>query len=185
MSRQRQAQRVFGELSDADPANVAALNDLAISRFKLAQMQESAGQLDAAAEDYREAVAIHERLAAQDPTNTAFKEEVASDYGGLGAIEAKRGNRAVALDYLGRAVSMSRALEGENPDNVELRIATALVLIERGRALVRFNDGAAASRDYTEAIRTLEALQKTGAIEGTDVETLAAARKELAAVGAR
>ena len=70
------------------------------------------------------------------------KQEVASDYGGLGAIEAKRGNRAVSLDYLGRAVAMSRALEGENPDNVELRIATALALIERGRALVRFNDGA-------------------------------------------
>ena len=44
---------------------------------------------------------------------------------------------------------------------------------------------AAAARDYTEAITTLEALQKAGAIEGTDVETLATARKELAAIGAR
>ena len=44
LARQRQAQRVFSELSSADPANVAALNDVAISRFKLAQMQEAAGQ---------------------------------------------------------------------------------------------------------------------------------------------
>jgi serine/threonine protein kinase/tetratricopeptide (TPR) repeat protein len=182
LARQQRAQSVFRELSTADPANVAALNDLAISRFKLAQMQEAAGALDAAAEDYREATAIHERLFAQDPKNAAFKQEVASDYAGLAAIEAKRGNRGVSLDYHGRSVTLSRELEAENPDNVELRIATALSLIERARSLVRFDDAAAAARDYDEAIRTLEQLHTSGAIEGTDVETLETARQELSKV---
>ena len=75
--------------------------------------------------------------------------------------------------------TLSRALEAENPDIIELRIATALALIERTPSLVRLSDSTAAGRDYTEAVGVLEKLSKAGAIEGTDVETLETARKEL------
>jgi non-specific serine/threonine protein kinase/serine/threonine-protein kinase len=182
LARQRRALSVFTELSNADPANVAALNDVAISTYKVAQMLESSGQLDAAAEEYRQSLAIHERLSAQDPSNAAFREQVMSGSSGLATAEGKRGNRAAALEYHQRAVAISRELSAANPGNVELRVSTALALIERARTLTLFKETAPAIADYRQAIETLEALQKQGAIEGTDVETLDTARSELQAL---
>jgi tetratricopeptide (TPR) repeat protein len=177
--RQRRAQEVFKRLSDADPSNVAALNDIAISRFKIAQMLEAAGQIDAAAEDYRASVSIHERLSAQDQKNAAFRQEVASGLRGLATIEAKRGNRALSLDAHGRAVSLSRALETENPGNIGLRTPPRW---RSSSGHARWCGSAIRPRPRainTEAVRVLETLLKAGAIEDTDVETLETARKEL------
>ena len=96
------------------------------------------------------------------------------------------------FDGLDRAVAVSRELSAGNPDNVERRVFVALFLIERGdaaRVLAGRADGqpgdrTIAERDYAEAVEILAALEKAGAIAGTDVTSLAEARAKLAAVRA-
>ena len=90
------------------------------------------------------------------------------------------GRKAESLANHARGIALSRELHAKNPDNVELAVAVALALVERGAAYVHFGDTAAAERDYTEAVGILGALEKKGAIEGTDLATLAEARAALA-----
>jgi hypothetical protein len=87
---------------------------------------------------------------------------------------------------LRRAVEVSRELSAGNPDNVELKVAVASALIERGDAWMVLarqpnapaTDRDAAMRDYSEAVTILDALKSAGAIEGTDLETLDDARSK-------
>jgi hypothetical protein len=74
---------------------------------------------------------------------------------------------------------MTRALRAANAKNLELQVAVALALTGRGDARVGFKEWSAAERDYAEAVELLSTLQRDGAIQGTDVETLESARREL------
>jgi non-specific serine/threonine protein kinase/serine/threonine-protein kinase len=178
--RRRQALVVFQELADADPANVAAQNDVAISTFKIAQMMETNGQLQDALPLYERAIAIHHKLAKADPENDDWRQQIASDASGLASIHTKLGHKSEALAYDAQALSISRALFAKNPDNVELQVAVALALVERGAAYVHFKAEGSAVRDYAEAVDILTGLEKKGVIQGTDLETLADARTALA-----
>ena len=91
-------------------------------------------------------------------------------------------------------MDVSRTLSQGNPDNVELRIAIAsalearadsLLVLAKGTPATADADRAAAARDYTEAVEIMTALDKEGAIEGTDAETLAGLREKRDALGPR
>src|SRR4030095_16235707 len=90
LARQRLANAAFRALSDIDPADTAAKNDLAISTFKLAQMLDESGKLDEAVARYEAALALHEQLSASDPQNDRFKGELSSDLSGLARATAKQ-----------------------------------------------------------------------------------------------
>ena len=109
-----------------------------------------------------------------------MKQEVSSDASGLASVQAKLGRRAESLANHAKGVALSRELQVKNPGNVELQVGVALALVERGATYVRFQDAPAAQRDYTEAVGILSALEQKGAIEGTDLDTLNAARTALA-----
>jgi non-specific serine/threonine protein kinase/serine/threonine-protein kinase len=184
VASQRLAHAEFLALSAADPANAAASNDVAISQSKIAEMLDASGRPREAVKEYERALAIHQSLTAADPRNESLKLEVASDHNRLATVQAKLGDRA-SIGNHDRAVAATRALSASNRSNVELRVALALALTGRGDAHAIFSDLAAAERDYVEAIEVLSTLQQEGAIQGTDVETLEAARKELAAIRTR
>jgi tetratricopeptide (TPR) repeat protein len=178
LESQRRALAEFQALSTADPSNAAASNDLAISQSKIAEMLDAAGDRQAAVREYERALRIHQSLAAADPKNDSLQLEIASDYNRLATTQAKLGDKASLANH-DRAVSMTRALSAANAKNVELRVAVALALTGRGEARVRFKEWSAAEHDYAEAMELLSKLQQDGAIQGTDVETLESARKEL------
>jgi eukaryotic-like serine/threonine-protein kinase len=184
LASQRQALAEFEALAAADPRNAAASNDVAISQSKIAEMLDAAGDRRAAVREYERALAIHQSLAASDPTNDSLQLEVASDYNRLATVQAKLGDRASLANH-DRAVTMTRALSTANAQNIELQVAVALALTGRGEAYVHFKEWATAERDYAEAVGLLAKLQKDGAIQGTDVETLETARKELTTIRGR
>jgi eukaryotic-like serine/threonine-protein kinase len=189
LARQRAAQAAFEALADADPANAAAKNDVAISRSKIADILDNNGRSAEAVKEYEAALAIHQALATADPDNDGLKLEVATDYNRLATAQVRAGARPHALANHNRAVAMVREIRAANLANVELSVALALGLLGRGDgyaafarrpgAATRAEDLAAAERDYVEGVAILEALQKAGTIEGTDVTTLENGRKEL------
>jgi tetratricopeptide (TPR) repeat protein len=184
LDSQRRALAEFQALATADPRNAAASNDVAISQSKIAEMLDAAGDRQAAVREYEHALATHQKLAAADAGNESLQLEVASDFNRLATAQAKLGDRESLANH-DRAVTMTRALSTANAKNVELQVAVALALTGRGDAQVRFKAWPAAERDYAEAVNLLAKLQQEGAIQGTDVETLDSARKELDVIRAR
>jgi len=176
-----------------DPSNAAARNDLAIGYYKAAERHEADGRLREALVSLEQAAAIQEQLAAADPNNARARAETATNDAFRGRLLARLGRRTPALASLDRAVAVARELSRRNPDNVEWRIAVALALDARAdsrrllataAAATAAADRAAAGRDWREAIAILTALDREGAIEGTDGETLAAIRGKLDALDA-
>jgi non-specific serine/threonine protein kinase/serine/threonine-protein kinase len=194
LQRQKMALATFQAQAEADPSNAAAKNDLAISVFKIAEMLGASGEHGEALRHFERALSIHQALAAADPENDALRLEVASDYSALALTQAKLGQRTSALASHFLALTTARELSKANPGNVELRVAVALALTGRGDSYIAFASGEkgsarsddlrAAERDYAEAVDILSTLQQEGAIEGTDVETLEKARKELTRIRA-
>ncbi len=187
MARIGQSVATHEDLVRADPANATARNDLAIAYFKQAELLDAAGHTRDALAPIERATAIQDQLAAADPDSARARSETATNYGMRGRFLAKLGQRAPALASLDRAVNVCRALARDNDDDVELRVAVASALIERGDARVVLmrgpardaGDRDAAQRDYAEAVTLLAALKDAGDIEGTDVETLDTTKKKV------
>ena len=192
LARLREALAGFEALAAADATNVAARNDVAIGRFKMGALLDSMGRWREAVPEIERALALHEGLAAADPNNEAVAAEIATDHNGLATVLAKLGDRPTSLKHHVQAVEMSRRLSTANPADVELRVALALALSGRGEAYATFArehrsqarpaDLLAAERDYQESVDVLSALQREGAIEGTDLTSLEDARRQLAKV---
>jgi tetratricopeptide (TPR) repeat protein len=180
LAHQRQALEAFQALSQADPADVAAKNDVAISTFKVGELLQAKGYLAEAIARFESALAIHEGLSAADPHNSEFREQIASDNGALATALAKAGNTSGALAAHARTIALTRTLADNDSANTELRIAVALALIGRAETFVMLERQDEARRDYGEAVAILELLARQGAIEGTDADTLANARAALA-----
>jgi tetratricopeptide (TPR) repeat protein len=187
----QQAFETFRALSTADPANAAARNDFAIAQSKIGQLLHGEGRSVDALREYEQALAIHESLARADPANDALRAELASGNNRIATVQAKLGDRSGSLAHHARAIAISRELAAANPGDVELGVALALALNGRGDAFAAFagrglpggsrsSDLASAVRDYTEGVALLEKLHAQGAIAGSDLETLNAAKVELA-----
>jgi non-specific serine/threonine protein kinase/serine/threonine-protein kinase len=191
LARMQQAFETFHALSTADPANAAARNDFAIAQSKMGEMLDGEGRSVEALREYQQALAIHESLARADSANDALRAELASGNNRVATVQAKLGDRSGSLAHHARAIAISRELAAANPGDVELSVALALALNGRGDAFAAFarrgvpggsrsDDLAAAVRDYTEGVALLEKLQAEGAIAGSDLDTLNAAKAELA-----
>ena len=189
LARQQRALDAFEALAAADPSNVVARNDLAISVYKIAEMQDLRGEFGEAVRQYQRALAIHQGLMASDAGNDAYKLEVASDYSSLAVTQAKLGEREASITNHSRALNMTRELSQNNPSNAELRVTVALALTGRadayallgrkGLPTLRRDDLIAAERDYAEAAALMGTLQEEGAIEGTDRQTFERIRADL------
>ena len=191
LARMQQAFETFRALSTADPANAAARNDFAIAQSKMGELLDGEGRSVEALREYEQALAVHESLARADPANDALRAELASGNNRVATVQAKLGDRSGSLAHHARAIAISRELAAANPGDVELGVALALALNGRGDAFAAFarrglphgsrsSDLASAMRDYTEGVALLEKLHARGAIAGSDLETLNAAKVELA-----
>ena len=129
-------------------------------------------------------------LSKADPANDSLKLELASDYNRLATAQVDTGARQAALANHARAIAMAQELQRKNPANIELQVAVGLALASRADAYAAFArarpapptrdaDLAAAERAYAESVAIFSELQKAGAFQGTDLETLANNRKQL------
>ena len=157
-------------------------------------MLDADGKTREALASLERAASIQDQLAAADPGNARARAETVTNDALRGKLQAKLGQRAPALANLARAVEVSRTLATGNPDNVELRIAVASALEARADSLLVLAQGhrrrrrtpgsrRPPRRDFTEAVEIIAALDKEGAIEGTDAETLAGLRGKRGALG--
>jgi serine/threonine protein kinase len=192
MAQERLALETYEAQVKQDPSNAAARNDLAIAHYKQAEMLDADGRTQEALVALEKAAAIQDQLAAADPNSARARAETVTNDAFRGKLQAKLGQRTQALASLGRAVDVIRTLSRNNPDNVELRIAIASALEARADSRLVLakatppsaaEDRAAAARDYAEAVEIMTALDKEGAIEGTDAETLAGLRQKRDALG--
>jgi non-specific serine/threonine protein kinase/serine/threonine-protein kinase len=191
MAEERRALETYEAQVREDPTNAAARNDLALGYYKQAEMLDADGRTADALVALERAAVIQDELATAAPDNLRMRAETATNDGMRGRLLAKLGRRGPAMASLNRAVTVTRDLSQRNPDNVEARVAIALFLVERGDAARVLagragtqsdDDRAIAERDYAEAVEILSALEKAGAIAGTDVGSLTEARAKLAAV---
>lgn len=188
--RQREALAAFEALAAADPANVAARNDVAISAYKVAELTDAGGNAAGAVPLYQRALDIHSTPGGCRCNNQDLQYQLATGYSSLAGLQGRLSRREPALRHHGRAVEISRTLRTRDTAIAELRVALALALLERARSYVRFagrasdvsgrGDRDRARLDYAEALDLLTALERDGALQGTDVETLGAVRTELA-----
>jgi non-specific serine/threonine protein kinase/serine/threonine-protein kinase len=190
LAKQREVLDATQALATADPTNATAKNDVAISRSKIGEILHESGRSAEAVAEFQRALDIHQSLALADPANHTLKLEVAGDHNRVATAQTATGLREPALANHTRAVSMTRDLRGANPGNVELTMGLALALGGRADAYAAFArarpspatraaDLAAAERDYAESVELLEALQRSGALGGTDLTTLESNRKAL------
>ena len=193
LATQRNALATMEALAAADPTNATARNDIAISESKIGEILDGSGRSSEALTSYERALSIHQALAASDPANDAMTLEVASDHNRIATAQAKLGAREASLANHTRAVTATRTLREANASNVELTVALALALGGRADARLTFarkqpfpptrgEDLEAAERDYTESVALLTGLQRSGAIQGTDLTTLENHLKELARI---
>jgi len=78
------------------------------------------GNLPAALESYKAALAIMERLAAADPGNAGWQHDMAFSYGNVATVEARQGSRDQALSKFRNARDIIARLKVQSPDNVQL-----------------------------------------------------------------
>lgn len=62
LQRQRKAQEAFEALAAADPANVFAMNDVAISEYKMGEMFMGRGRMAEAFRGFEATLTIHQKL---------------------------------------------------------------------------------------------------------------------------
>ena len=190
LARQREVLEAVQALATADATNATARNDVAISLSKIGEILVESGRSAEAVREFQRALEIHQGLAAADPANHTLKLEVASDHNRIATAQANIGLREAALANHTRAVAMTRELRETNPANTELTMGLALALGGRADAHAGFArarpsppaaaaDLAAAERDYAESVGLLEGLQRSGALGGTDIQTLDNNRKQL------
>ena len=191
LARQRQALAAFEALAAADPANVAARNDMAISLSKIAEMLDAAGGSADAVREFQRALDIHLALAAKDPASDSLKLELASDYNRLATGAGEDRAREASLVNHTRAVTMSRELQRE--ESIQRRAAGRVRPGAGGPGgRLRSASPAAARRGRPGPLtsnrpsvttpsrsRSSPGLQKAGSIQGTDLETLENNRREL------
>jgi len=154
-------------------------------------MLEADGRAREALAAIERAAALQDQLAAADPGSARARGETATNYAMRGRLLATLGRRAAAFADLDRAVAITRTLSQGNPDNIEMRVSVALALIGRADAALALAKARAAEpddrersrRDLSEAVELLTALEREGAIEGTDLSTLEDARRKLRDAG--
>lgn len=187
----REAQGHFEALARADAANMTARRDVALGQWKRAQLESETGHLD---EAVRLAVAAQhefEELARRDPSSGVAQSDLAVAYSLVGDIWLRRGRPAAALEVFRRMLLIQDALTQVDAANVEMQYGLATVYAQLGQAtaaVAATERGVAASQRQANACRWYErardgfaALDKRGALTGTDATRLDQAERELAA----
>ena len=112
-------------LSYYEQASPTAIGDAAYRRgrsfYRVAEVLDDQGDLDAALEATRTAVATHQRLVDEEPQRADWQNGLANDHLQLAHHLLQRGERGLALDSLTAGRDIAARLVELDPENVEWR----------------------------------------------------------------
>jgi len=111
--------KIQEQLSEKDPASIAAQRNVAISMSQLAEILIEIGNLSGAINLFEKSLVISERLAQREPTNLdAFRDTVVS-LNRLGDALLKNGDIEAANKQFDMGLNFSQKLVEQDPNNVQ------------------------------------------------------------------
>jgi tetratricopeptide (TPR) repeat protein len=169
----RRALALFQQILDADPRNVQAMRDVALSYSKTAELQAAMGRIDAALADAQVALARFEALAQADATNATAQADVASSLSVIGDLLLKRGDTQGALARFERMTAIAERLAAKDATNSESQYAVAIAYSQMGEAWAARGGRAALARArdyYARSAGLFADLKDKGALTGSDAD---------------
>jgi eukaryotic-like serine/threonine-protein kinase len=136
-------------LTAANPRDVQARRDVAISHVRTGDVLYELNQIPSALEHLGKALDLYLGLTAEQPDNAEIRDELAATYNDIGLAMEDRGDLTGALENQRRALQVRETLFAGDPDNQALRRNLSTTYVNLGRALVL--NGA-----IEEALRTNE-----------------------------
>jgi tetratricopeptide (TPR) repeat protein len=179
-------------LAAADPANVDAQLDLAISHSNIGELLSLKAKLSEAKESYRKALIILEALARSNPSNTEVRFTLADDTIKMGHCFMNNGETAAADHLYQKGVTILQRLVTADPSNAEFRSALAVSFQKIGEAHAHPNPRGEISRGkdtelssaacswYQKSLDVWLILRRQGSISKSQAEALAGVEKEIA-----
>ena len=135
--------------------------------YHYANLVKSAGRLDEAEAEYRQAAELSRRMIAVSPSDPDGKVHLATSLDGLGTVLQEKGDTAGALENRRRALAIREELARLDPDNAHYRRQVAFSHHNVGLSLVEAGDLASALANYRTELNLFESL---GAADPKDVQ---------------
>lgn len=107
-------------LAKSDPGNAGWQRDLSVSHNRIGDVLVAQGNLPAALDSYKAALAIADRLAKADPGNAGWQRDLALSLGRVGTVEVRQGARASALKAFHEGRDIIVRHKAQAPDNAML-----------------------------------------------------------------
>ncbi|GAB4081756.1 CHAT domain-containing protein [Modestobacter muralis] len=178
--------------AEADPANIGWQRDLSISHIKLGDLAR-AGDLTAAGEHYRAALAITERLAEADPANIGWQRDLGVSRTSLGDLAEATRDLPAAAEHYRAALAIDQRLAEADPANTEWQRDLSIDRSKLGHLAQKTGDLPAAGEHYRAALAIRQRLadadpantewQRDLGISHTSLGNLAQATGNLPAAG--
>jgi eukaryotic-like serine/threonine-protein kinase len=135
----RKAAAIHEAVAAANPADLQARRDLAISHIKVGDMSMQAGDAVAALASYRTSLAISEEALAADPAHDVSRRNLALSCHKVGNALISAGDMQGAFDHHRRALALREALLAENP-TVRARREVSISYERLGKVRRRMGD---------------------------------------------
>ena len=106
-----EAHRMAQRLTAGDPSNTQWQRDLSVSYDNLGDVAARQGQLDGAAQAYRDGLGIRKKLAAGDPSNTEWKRDLSVSYWRMADLAEQQNNPREARTYWKQAFDVLSGID--------------------------------------------------------------------------
>jgi serine/threonine protein kinase len=142
----------------ADPHNVAARRELALSERTVGILEWETGNIQQALQHVEGALTTLQAIAAESSSSVESRLELAKTYDYLGRILQEQGEPANAQKEYATSVGILEKLRLAEPDNTQILRALSVVREQAGSALTVTGDLAGALAHHREALKLRERL---------------------------
>jgi eukaryotic-like serine/threonine-protein kinase len=168
----REAQKIFGQILSANPADSEARRSLAVCEEKVSDVQATIGDIAAAVNSERKSLAIFKSLAEADPKNVRAQRSLAISYIKIGDVLGNSnfpnaGDEAGAMINYQASSAVWRALDNATPNSLDIRSWLSRIHERIGAIFEQQGKIDAALESYRESQTIREALAK-GNPQNTD-----------------
>ncbi|MBN1320563.1 MAG: toll/interleukin-1 receptor domain-containing protein [Thermoleophilia bacterium] len=156
--------------------------DISVAHMRVGKALLAQGDLEAALQESREAMAIRERLVSSDPSNSHWQWDLASSHWQVGAILQAQGDLGAALEELRIVQTTMESLSASDPENAGWLRDLAGSHNNLGALVLARGDLQAALVEFREALTIIEGLSASGRDNMGWLHDLASAHNNVGAV---
>jgi eukaryotic-like serine/threonine-protein kinase len=161
LKSQRKALALRRQIATADPHDVRAARDLAVSLRTVGILQWETGDMDAALAQVRGALQVLLPIAGQPDAAPDLRVELAGTYNYAGRIMQERGDTAGAREQYAADIAILEALLRTDPSNPSYLRALSVALEQTGAAFMFEGDLPHALASHREALKLRQQLTAT------------------------